>query len=449
MSKNSTPINSLNQNFSEKSSDILSNFNVEPTPNSAESMDSNNITPKNRKKLVIIIATLLSLVFLGVVVYLYFMGGLATLGSKGSGGFIIKDPTSKKSTDSLNSGNSASNTSKDLVSPINGVYLSEEAYNQIKSRKPVSAMLNNHPDARPQAGLNAADIIYEIVAEGGISRIMPVFYSKIPNRVGSMRSARIYFMQVAAEYFPIFTHWGVAYRPDYEKNLPKAQFDQLLASGQAETDPRADARSYGDEIALPVANTDTTPDLFYREEGLNVAIEHTGFAKFSNVYTEFKKFYPEPSWSNFQEFKTWKFKEDDSFKVPGTKINKISYNFWDFPNFDSVWTYNPASNSYVRAQGGVKTIDRNDSKEVSIVNFIIQKARETKLGDKKGHLIYDVIGSGDATIYMDGVKIPAKWEKTAARERTNFKDLKGNPIIFNRGLTWVTILPDYSVVTEQ
>ena len=212
MSKNSTPINSLNQDFSEKSSDILANFNVDSSSQPVSPNPSEGSMGGNKKKILFILLTILAFVFLAAGFYIYSTG---YFNGKNGSNILIKNPTS---TDTQTPDNGNNNSSSEHINPINGMYLTDEVYNTIKDRKPVSAMLNNHPDARPQAGLNDADIIYEIVAEGGISRIMPVFYSKIPTRVGSMRSARIYFMQVAAEYNPIFMHWGVAYRPDYEKN---------------------------------------------------------------------------------------------------------------------------------------------------------------------------------------------------------------------------------------
>lgn len=411
-------------------------FNNEPKPGFFS-----KIKKALTSKVFLIIALLVLLAGVGYFVYLQFFT---------STDFTVKDPTkiSQKQDMYKNSNKSLdAATSTEYPNPINGVYLTKEKYDDVTQRKPIAIMLNNHVDARPQAGISQADIIYEIVAEGGISRIMPVFHSQIPDRVGSVRSARIYFMQIVAEYWPIFSHWGIAHRPAYELGLSKEEFDSLLAQGAAETDPRADARSYLDEIALPVANTDTAPNMFYREEGIDAAIEHTGYAKFKDVYDEFKKYYPEPSWSEFQEFDTWAFKDE---KVePASPVNKISYNFWDFYGFDTVWEYDSQTNSYKRTQGGEVTVDRNNEEEVKPVTVVIQFAKETKLNDVKGHLIYDVIGSGSASIYQDGGKINAKWSKGAARERTKFTDLSGNPIEFNRGLIWVVVLPDYGVVSEE
>jgi len=394
-----------------------------------------------RSRIFLIVAILILLLGIGLFIYLQFFTDQS---------FTIKDPIkiSKKQDTYKNTNKALDNpTSTEYPNPINGVYLTKEKYEDVTSRKPVAIMLNNHVDSRPQAGISQADVIYEIVAEGGISRLMPVFHSQIPDRAGSVRSARIYFMQIAAEYWPIFSHWGIAHRPAYELGLSQEDFDNLLAQGAAETDPRADARSYLDKISLPVANTDTTPNMFYREKGIDAAIEHTGYAKFKDVYDEFKKFYPEPSWSEYQAFDTWSFKDE---KVePTSPVSKISYNFWDFYGFDTVWDYDSETNTYKRTQGGVVTIDRNNDEEVRPVTLVIQYAKETKLNDTKGHLLYDVIGNGNATIYQDGGKINATWSKAGARERTKFKDISGNPIEFNRGLIWITVLPDYDTVIEE
>ena len=343
-------------------------------------------------------------------------------------------------------------TNTDYPNPTNGMYLSKERYERIKNLKPIAITLNNHVASRPQAGISQADIIYEIVAEGGISRLLAIFHSRIPEKVMSIRSARIYFEQVAAEYWPIFAHWGIAYRPDYELNLSLQAFQDLLNRGEAETDPRADARSYIDEIALPVANTDTTPNIYHHDTDLinaGLATEHTGYVEFSKIYEEFRKYYPEPSWSTFQDFDTWNFKDLPEKTETATKVNSIFYNFWDFPGFETTWTYNPEKNTYTREQGGIITKDRNNDKTVEVKNIIIQMATETKLGDKKGHLMYDVISEGTATFYIDGGKITGTWSKPSARERTVFKDALGNDISFNRGLFWIVILPQYSVVKEN
>lgn len=344
---------------------------------------------------------------------------------------------------------SKSSESKMFYNPINGLLINEDLSKDLNTRKPVAVMLNNHKDSRPQAGISDSDIIYEISAEGGISRLMPIFYSKIPEIVGSVRSVRVYFMAVAAEYNPIFSNWGAAFRPPSELNLTEAEVAARLKAGTLETDPRADAKFYGDSINLPRADMATTSNLFYRNEELvgKVAVEHTGYAKLSNVYTEFKKPYPDEKWSKFEPFKIWQFSDVEG--VGGVPVNTIKFNFWTWPEFESIFTYSSQSKLYKRIQGGITTIDRNNNKEVEVKTLIVQKAVQTQLNDTKKHLLFDVIGEGNATIYTNGKKYDVKWKKPSARERTIFYNVDGTEFVFQRGLIWVAIIPTENIVTEN
>lgn len=443
MSQNDSSISSLKEEFASnedltKSDDISPILNETPTTSSFDKF-------KNKK--LILLSVFSALFLFSAVGYFIYSSYFAKNSTS------VKDPIAKNgdvvNDNSYNPGANDSVNTTDYPNPINGVYLTKANYEDVINRKPIAIMINNHVDARPQAGISQADVVYEIVAEGGISRFMGVFHSQIPERVGPIRSARKYFMQVAAEYWPIFSHWGIAYRPDYELNLPAAEFDALLAQGAAETDPRADARSYIDEIGLPVANTDTTPSVFYRENIPNVAIEHTGYAHFNEIYNEFKKYYPEESWSEYQPFDVWEFKDDSEVYIGEKTVNKISYNFWDMPGFETEWNYDINSNSYLRAQGSTNTIDRNTNESPKIKNVVIQYTPEEKLGDKKSHLLYDVIGTGTAEYFIDGKVIEGTWSKSDARSRTVYEDSTGNPIKFNRGQFWIVILPDYSTVTYE
>src|SRR2546426_7828324 len=95
-----------------------------------------------------------------------------------------------------------------VASPINGVMLDRAAFDALQQRAPLAVMVENHPDARPQSGLNQADLVYEAIAEGGITRYMAVYWSNEAARIQYVRSARIYYIQWAAELGAVYTHWG-------------------------------------------------------------------------------------------------------------------------------------------------------------------------------------------------------------------------------------------------
>ena len=109
---------------------------------------------------------------------------------------------------------------RDQKCPLNGAYFTKGEREVWEKRRPLAVMIENHADSRPQSGLSRADVVYEAVAEGGISRFLAVFYcgaaagSAKPYDVGPVRSARTYFLDWASEYadYPLYLH---AYR-DWE-----------------------------------------------------------------------------------------------------------------------------------------------------------------------------------------------------------------------------------------
>ena len=88
--------------------------------------------------------------------------------------------------------------------PYTGLYSDSE----LTDRRPIVVMLDNQYLARPQAGLDEADVIYEILAEGLITRYMAVFYGDLPDHIGPVRSSRPYFVEKAYEFDPYYVHVG-------------------------------------------------------------------------------------------------------------------------------------------------------------------------------------------------------------------------------------------------
>ena len=102
--------------------------------------------------------------------------------------------------------------SKTEECPLNGQLWGASSKQKWESRRPLGIMIENSVPARPQSGLSAADIIYEAVAEGGITRFLTIFYCQDASYVGPVRSARIYFIRLLQEYgiYPLYAHVGGA-----------------------------------------------------------------------------------------------------------------------------------------------------------------------------------------------------------------------------------------------
>lgn len=334
--------------------------------------------------------------------------------------------------------------------PINGEMLPKSYRDKWEKRRPMGIMIENHVEARPQSGLSSADVVYEAVAEGGITRFMPVFYCRDAATVGPVRSARIYFIRMLQEYgeYPLYVHVG------------GANCDQETGSGCA-NGAKADAlglisklgwSSYNDlnQFSVPFPN-------FWRDyERLpNVATEHT-------VYTSTAKIWPyakdKRKLSNVDEegvswdksFSKWKFADDAKSDARGT-VAKVSFSFWSNLESDFAvdWAYDKTTNSYNRFNGGKPHMDKNNGRQLQAKNIIVVFADEAPANDgyAGGHILYDVIGSGDGLVFQNGKAIKVTWKKADPETRMRFYDEAGAEIEIVRGKVFVEILPTGNKVT--
>lgn len=372
----------------------------------------------------------------GFLIFLVVSGyGLYTL-SYPKGGPISPLGNNPDSKPSSVSGENATESEKGTVeNPINGLLYTEEQAKIWQDRRPLAVMVNNHPDARPQAGLSQADLVYEVNAEGGIPRLMPIFLSKNPEKVGSVRSVRVYFVDFAKEYNAWLAHWGGA---QYDPNLP------LVA------DPASDA--YDRMRKIFVSSIDETKNgdgngTFWREEKPGLSGEHTGYASVPKLYEMGYSLYPDQK-KDFQPIKPWVFK-DDAKLTNRPESASTTFNFWNFAEYEVRWEYNREQNTYKRFQGGVAQQDATTGKQLEAKNVILQIMRETAFNDQKHHLNYNPVGSGKAEILFDGQVTEAIWRRTKIEERTRFYSSEtGDEVAFNRGQIWIEIVPESSEITH-
>ncbi|OGC45152.1 hypothetical protein A2V49_02435 [candidate division WWE3 bacterium RBG_19FT_COMBO_34_6] len=298
----------------------------------------------------------------------------------------------------------------------------ESAKDWINTR-PLAVMINNHIDARPQSGLISADLVYEIVAEGGITRYLSFFLSDTPEKIGPVRSTREYYLVLVKELGDaMLMHEG--YSPQAKEAIDTWPVRSLFRGG-----------------AAAVAN--------WRDETRDVAFEHT-------LYTDGKKlreYSISLGWEGKRDFQSWKFKDDTNKYSLMPQANKVSIDFWYEGDYSAIFTYNVVNNSYLRFLGydvngePIAHFDNEQKdKQIEVKNLIIQFAAESTIdGDEKNRLIYELIGSGNALVFLDGKVIEATWTKADMDGRTLFYDKNGIEIEFNRGKVWICIVPDRNV----
>ncbi|HLE49369.1 MAG TPA: DUF3048 domain-containing protein [Patescibacteria group bacterium] len=330
---------------------------------------------------------------------------------------------------------------------MNGKYYTKDEKNIWETRRPIAAMIENHLDARPLSGISKADIIYEAVAEGGITRMLNIFYCGAAAEdveIAPVRSARIYFVNWAQEYEdPIFMHVGGA--NDY--------------AGYGDTAKDARALEYLTTIGWRVAggnDFDTTFDsgypVFWRNyERLDheVATEHTMTASLDEAYKQAEKrgFGPVnedgEKWSD--NFVAWRFVDDKVVETP--EYETISFDFWDNkPDYSVSWKYDKSKNAYLRSNGGKEFIDLTTGSQLEAKNVVIQFVKERGPVDRNIHMLYTTTGEGKATFFNQGTVTEGTWEKITADSRTRFYDDKGKEVSFVRGLIWIEAIPTGNVI---
>lgn len=348
---------------------------------------------------------------------------------------------------------------KTVACPINGALYTAEEQKIWQERRPMAVMIENHSDSRPQSGLQSADIVYEAVAEGGITRFMGVFYcgavsGSTTNKydVGPVRSARTYFLDVASEYadYPLYAHVGGA-----NCSAPKDPVTGRQA-GPCTTNKKAQAieqisdygwnnqGTWGDlsQFSLSYKACRREPE----RTGDVRATEHTMYCSTTEMWNVAasrgltnKTTVKNQSWD--KNYRPWTFKQKDA---PASTITtpKVSFNFWEgYGEYAVAWNYDQAKNEYLRSNAGKQHTDFNTKEVLSAKNLIIQFTKESRSIDIHGHNLYEMVGTGKGVLLQNGIKEDITWSKANRLSRTIFKDSKGNEVNFVPGRVWVEILP--------
>lgn len=342
--------------------------------------------------------------------------------------------------------------------PLNGKMYTKTEKAVWETRRPLVIMVENSVEARPHSGLNRTDIVYEAVAEGGVTRFMAVFYcdaarSSVP--VAPVRSVRTYFLDWASEYnFPLFGHVGGA-NCSGEK-LPSGKM------GPCKTDKRAQAieqlSDYGwrglndlDQMGIGVPMYKRVQSRLFEIIGADVSMEHSVVADTNALYKYAKEHRGftnlDPDGDDWQKkYVSWKF-QDDAEEAKRGSGTAISFDFWEgYKQFDVRWEYDRANNEYKRFTGGEPHLELESKTQLNTKNVVILFTKEFGSVDELKHNLYTTIGEGKALIFQNGNAIEGFWEKKNRLGRTVFTDKKGKEIEFVRGRIWIEVVDTSTTV---
>lgn len=293
-----------------------------------------------------------------------------------------------------------------VTAPLSGIQIKEEQAN----KRPLAVVVENHPDARPQSGLSEADLIFETLAEGGITRFLAIFQSQESEEIGPIRSARPYFVDWSLGYDAIFAHIGGS----------EEALNQIIKQKVADL------------------NQFYNPAYFWRSNKRYAPHNVYSTTEKIRLGAANRKYNVEKS-----DIPALTFKKDILFEErPESQIFKVNFNY----NYAPTYTYNKECNCYLRSYGTVKHLDAN-GKQLSAKNVAVLFS---DMGSKKfGNNTYttiDTIDTGKAYFYIDGKKIDGTWSRTSQQSPIKFFGSDGNTINFNVGTTWIDVVPKGTIV---
>jgi len=319
--------------------------------------------------------------------------------------------------------------------PLNGKMFTKAERKIWEKRRPLGVMIENHQQARPQSGLGEADIVYEAVAEGGITRFLAIFYcgaSRQAVTVGPVRSARTYFLDFVSEYgdYPLYAHVGGA-----NKSGPANALGQIGDYGWLRKGNDLNQFSLG----FPVYWRD------YERLGHSVATEHTMYSTTEKLWDVAHKRDLDAEGSDGtrwdENFKPWRFKDDKPLERRG-EVAKIKLSFWSgHPEYAVEWDYDKQNNIYSRFNGGQPHKDLDTKQQLQAKTVVVLSMREKGPIDELKHLLYTTIGRGKLVVFQDGEAIKGQWQKKSRQSRMKFLNARGKEIVLDRGPIWIEVIP--------
>jgi hypothetical protein len=343
---------------------------------------------------------------------------LTACGSKGEGPGVSAQPPSINNPDKTEAP-SPSPTPEPITNPLTGETISED----ISENRPYAVMLNNIKVALPQCGLSKADILYEILAEGNITRFEAIFSDlNDVGAIGSMRSSRPYYIEVALSYNAIYVHAGgseQAYSDISSKGVDNIDGVRGAYSGQ----------------------------IFYRDPSRQkYGTEHSLFTTSEKVieYTDKLGFESKHAGGIFDYGLS--FTETPELGASAASAAKVNVSFQGMK--DTKFTYQSDKGFYTGHQYDTDLIDGTTGEAVPFKNLLVLFA-DSKILDDYGRRSFNLDASGEGYFVCNGKAVPIKWSHGGTGTTFEYTLSDGTPLELGIGKTYIGIVPTGSTITME
>jgi Protein of unknown function (DUF3048) N-terminal domain/Protein of unknown function (DUF3048) C-terminal domain len=289
-----------------------------------------------------------------------------------------------------------------IVFPLTGLEVKEGEIDQ----RPVAVMINNHPKARPQSGLHKADIVYEVLAEGKITRFLAIFQSEIPDVIGPVRSAREYYVDLSKGFNALYINHG--WSPSAKEKLEAGEADYL------------NGLFYDGTLFWRADHRKAPHNSYISNENIAKGAESNHYDMNAEV---------EP-----YEFLT----EEEVVNIKGEQANKFVIKYDNSLTWHAAYEYNQTEHSYSRYSGTEQTVDLETKEPITLSNILVVEMNH-HLKDEYGRREIDLTSGGKAILLQNGLKQDVEWENRDGR----ILPVKNGEIVkFVPGRTWINIVPN-------
>ncbi|MBE3102775.1 MAG: DUF3048 domain-containing protein [Bacilli bacterium] len=294
-------------------------------------------------------------------------------------------------------------TDEVAILPYVALFSGERSKEEFTNR-PVIVTINNHPKARPQSGLASADIVYEMVAEGNITRLLALFQSELPKTIGPVRSAREYFVDISKGLDAFYVAHGYS---------PEAQ--QLLTDGSVDN---INGMQYDGTL--------------FRRSSDRVA-PHNSYITDEHIIEGMKKVDARTKIDKYPTLSFYDFAEDVPTSAPASVID---VRYGNSEDFHQVYSYDTITQQYNRTSGGIVTIDRESSEEISIANILFFEVAHQTI-DGAGRQQLDLTSGGKAYLFQAGVMKEIQWQQI---DGVPVPMENGQPAKLVPGKSWINLV---------
>ena len=286
-------------------------------------------------------------------------------------------------------------------SPLTGVDTDE-----LSTKRPVTGvMVENSIDARPQSGLQEAGVVFEAIAEGGITRFVAIFQEARPANIGPIRSARPYYVEWVKGFDARYVHSGGS--------------GEALALIRSLAVKDMDHGQYGERLASRVSSRYAPHNVYTSMDRIDALGNELGFT--SSDFTPFAR-------------------KPDALADPAIPLTatKLDFNI-SGANYNTKYTYNATTNSYSRVMAGQPHTDQDSGKQIT-PKVVVALITDYSIHPDRIHSVYRTTGTGEILVFQDGMATKGIWKKESQSAPLLLLDSNSKPLPLNAGQTWITAI---------